>query len=273
MKKKDGRLEVGATVQVKATAVTSHAECKRLYGALWKSQTVTGVVKRVVTPPAGSGKQKSIVAEWTFGDNTKVKEVKLMNVKQVAEVEDESTGSQVADSASDDQNLSSNLTTENGTSTPSPDDVAEERTAARSSAAPTAAVFVTSHAVDWTARDINFPLNGPVPRRHWSVSSVTGQKISENQGIHSLSPFDYFQWMFPMSHLSNIVVSTNRELVRLDKRPTDVAEVLKFISLLVIMSRFEFGPRRSLWATYSSYKYLPAPNFTRIMPQHRFETS
>ena len=271
-RKKDGRREVGATVQVKATAVTSHAECKRLYGTLWKSQTVTGVVKRVVTPPAGSGKQVSIVAEWSFGDTTKVKEVKLINVKLVAEVSDNPIRSQIGDSVSCVQNVTSNLTSGNGSSTFPSIDAAVERTAVRGAQTPASAVFVSSHAVDWSAKDINSPLNGPMPRRHWSVSSVTGQKISENQGIHSLSPFDYFQWMFPMSHLSTIVMLTNRELSRFDKQPTNVSEVLKFIGVLVLMSRYEFGPRRNLWATSSSYKYLPAPNFTRIMPSHRFET-
>ena len=52
----DLRRKIGAHVLAKASVVTSNSECKRLYGVLWKTMTVAGIVKEVLTPPKGSGK-------------------------------------------------------------------------------------------------------------------------------------------------------------------------------------------------------------------------
>ena len=74
-----------------------------------------------------------------------------------------------------------------------------------------------------------------------------------------------------MSHIPIIVSLTNIELAKRDKPRTNASELLRFFGVLVLMSRFEFGPRRNLWETSTTYKYISAPNFSRIMPNHRFE--
>lgn len=271
-KKNDGRREIGAKVQAKAVAVTSPAECKRLYGTLWKTETVTGTVKRVVTPPAGSGKQTSLVCDWIIAGVTKTKEVKLVNVTL-------STAS--CNNIDRHCNAVPVTACEPSFSHSSPDlpcvsqiqDASEGRTAEENGVLTTQSyVHVTSHGTDWVPRDIRLPLNGSVPRKHWAVTNVTGMRISEDQGIRDMTPIDYFQWMFPMSHLGTIVILTNQELIARDKQPTTATEILRFFGVLVLMSRYEFGPRRGLWSTTSTYKYMAAPNFTRIMPSHRFET-
>lgn len=271
-KKNDARREVGATVSAKATAVTSASECKRLYGTLWKSQIVTGVVKRVVTPPQGSGKQASVLCEWTFGSSTKIKEVKVVNVTLVSSPSTGSATSEQPLSVAQPLDQSARLT-DNPVASAIPRDAETEWTAVPSVASSSQnAVYVTSHGIDWSYKDIRVPLNGSVPRRMWSVSHVAGSRIAEDQGVTDMSPLDYFQWMFPMSHLRIIVRLTNAELSKLDKSPTSESEVLRFFGILLLMSRYEFGARKNLWATSSTYKYIAAPNFTRIMPSHRFET-
>ena len=180
-RKKDGRREVGATVRVKAIAVTSPSECKRRYGTLWKSQTVTGVVQRVVTPPPGTGKHVSIVAEWFFGDSSKVKEVKLGNVTLVTAVNNNTGVSQGENSLSSRLPPAQSAAVNPQVSSRPQGNASLERTAVNRDDVTTRAVFVTSHGVEWTAKDIRLPLNGFVPRRHWSVSQFTGQEIGENQ--------------------------------------------------------------------------------------------
>ncbi len=270
--KKDERREVGAVVQAKARAVTSPSECKRLYGTNWKSQTVTGTVLRLVKPPPGTRRQASIVAEWQFESGTKIKEVKLVNVTLV-------TASATQSSVENLDNITQAPSGIDERRGPEPSQLSletshagEERTTAlRAPNLPSSAIVTTAHGAAWTAADIRLPLNGTVRRKHWSVSCVTGQQVSEGCGVADMSPYDYFLWMFPMSHLPAIVSLTNEQLARHAKPATNASEILRFFGVLVLMSRYEFGPRRELWMTSSANKYIPAPNFTRIMPNHRFE--
>ncbi len=64
--------------------------------------------------------------------------------------------------------------------------------------------------------------------------------------------------MFPLPHLNNIVRLTNSELTTLDKRETTAGEVLKFFGILILISKFEFSARASLWSNTAPSKYLPA---------------
>ena len=303
--KKDPRREVGAVVSSKVSVVTSDAECKRLFGSLWKTTIVTGVVKSVVTPPRGSGKQASLVVDWSVGGMTKTKEVKVVNTKLVEGPTLHSTLSEapsVDRSTPRDDTGAENQDSDPGQTPCSNGSVAAHQvemelsgpvghdgTETHGSCAPTASLLermpvarvenvthsqecVTVQGVRWLESDIRIALNGPVPRRYWTVAHVTGYSIAENQGVSGLTPYDYFTWMFPMSHLPTIVTQTNMNLARYSKALTTPDEILRFFGVLVLMTRYEYGDRRNLWKTTSTNKYLAAPNFTRIMPRHRFES-
>lgn len=267
-RRKDGRREVGATVKAKASVVTNDTECKRLFGTLWKTQTILGVVTRVITHPPGSRKQASLVCNWDFLGTTKSKEVKLTNVTLVTLSSE--TAPQPPTSTSTPLRLSVNSSSSvellNGQL---PQHVSQERTAAE----PANGNFsnVTVHGTDWIPEDIRVPINGAVPRKLWSVSNVTGQRISEGQGIGDMSPIDYFYWMFPMSHLGSIERMTNSELAKRGKPLTTISEILRYFGVVLLLSRHEFSSRKDLWSPTNSYKYIPSPNFARIMASHRFE--
>eukprot|EP00171_Calliarthron_tuberculosum_P014505 IDg14505t1 len=64
---------------------------------------------------------------------------------------------------------------------------------------------------------------------------------------------------------------TNVQLSRRCVHVTSVSELLRFIGVLVLLTRFKFGCRRSMWATTSKFKYIAAPNFAAIIPRIRFE--
>ena len=104
------------------------------------------------------------------------------------------------------------------------------------------------------------------------MTHLTRSTIAENQGSTGLTPYDYFSWMFPMLHLRTIVDQTNLNLARHAKRFTSTSEILKFFGVLVLITRYEYGDCHNLWSTTSSSQYVTAPNFTRIMPRHRFES-
>lgn len=250
-----GCRKIGAIVRGKMTAVTSTAECKRRFGINWKSATVTGTVVQVVTPPKGSGKQASVVVDWNIGSETKRKEVKIMNVRLEPPPIVTPMPNSAEETESEDEELVADIAIFGNNDEVTP---------------PTDKAYV--HGMEWSEKEIRLPLNGYIVQLPWKVRHVTGQNLGENQGTNGFTPFTYFTWMFPMSHLGSIVTLTNVNLNRNGKLATTASEILRFMGVIVLMSRYEFGRRRDLWATSSDNKYIPAPNFGKIMAQHRFHT-
>ena len=62
-------------------------------------------------------------------------------------------------------------------------------------------------------------------------------------------------------HLATIIRLTNLKLRAIRKKETTREEILKLFGVLILMTRFEFGTRASLWQTTAPFKYCPAPNF------------
>lgn len=250
-----GCRRVGAVVRAKLKAVTSDAECKRRFGTEWMTKTVTGTVVEVVTPPKGSGKQASVIVDWQVGSQIKRKSVKIMNVR----LELPPVPPPVA------------------TVTPQ---IPVEVTSELSEVQPQVPMLagtqepdeVEVHGLTWKIQGQEGNVNRYTPVRPWKVTFVTGASMGENQGSNGMTPYDYFTWMFPMSHLAKIVTMTNANLILNNKGVTDASEILRFFGIIILMSRFEFGPRRDLWETKSDNKYIPATNFALFMKHHRFET-
>lgn len=246
---------VGAVVRAKAIAVTNKHDCQRRFGLHWKVATVTGTVTEVVTPPKGSRKQVSLVVDWTIGSEVKSKEVKVTNIRLASPEADLSVTPGQTEPA-DDHGITL---------------VQDEVTASNNAESSLPPDEVEVHGVTWKEQPVTEPVNGYVTRRPWKVSHFTGQIIGENHGSNGKTPLDYFTWMFPMSHLGKIVTMTNLNLVKNGRPVTSTSEILRFFGVIVLMSRYEFGSRRDLWATSTGNKYIPAPNFGQIMPFHRFQ--
>ena len=104
---------------------------------------------------------------------TKTKEVKLVNVTLVTCPSNNTTTLRPSTRESL-QASGSQTSSGNRSHAQDQENTITERTAAGSRTLPTQnAVFVTSHGVDWRPQDLRLPLNGPVPRKFWSVSHVT----------------------------------------------------------------------------------------------------
>lgn len=236
------------------------------------SHIVTETVESVKTSPQGSRKQASVVGQWVIGDNFKTKEVKLVNVTFITSNDNNqsTTRSSLANPLA--LPLTQSPVAISRASGRVASDAQQERTAVGRDTQPDAATnSVTSHDVDWTTKDIRLPLNVLVPRRHWSVFNPVGQRLSENKGIADLSPIDYFHWMFPMAYLQVMAFLTNEHLCRRNMPVTNELGILRFLGLLVLISRHELGPLGKLWATKSTSKRISTPNFSRIMSCTLFE--
>ena len=108
------------------------------------------------------------------------------------------------------------------------------------------------HGNEWVrAAMTNPPLNGNVPFRQWSVRNLVGEVLHPGQNnlttAQEMSPLDFFLLMFPPKQLSDMVHWTNRELVKLDLKQTTESELLKLFGMFILMSRFEFTSRHTLW--------------------------
>jgi hypothetical protein len=86
------------------------------------------------------------------------------------------------------------------------------------------------------------------------------------------SRLNYFLLMFPPLQLNEIVRLTNIHLAKKRRRLTTVGEIIKFLGILILTSRFKFGRRSSLWSTSQFSKYYGAPCFGKTrMSRQRFD--
>ena len=56
------------------------------------------------------------------------------------------------------------------------------------------------------------------------------------------------------------------------EKGTNKGEIIKWLGIIILATRFEFGDRASLWSTVSKSKYRSAPDFDKTgMNRHRFD--
>ena len=137
---------------------------------------------------------------------------------------------------------------------------------------------VVVHGQRWSRRshaDLCVPINGLVVPKAWSICHpTTGDQFSFSSDIRkAYSSLDYFLLMFPPKQLQETVRLTNIQLEDKSGLNTTPGEILKWIGVLILLTRYEFGSRRKLWSTTSSSKYIPAPAFGKTgMSRNRFDT-
>ena len=102
----------------------------------------------------------------------------------------------------------------------------------------------------------------------------TGETIHEGSNINwSILPIDYFFHSFPDEQTRYTVLQTNINLLRNDKRLMTREEFYKLLGILILITRFEFTSRASLWSRTTSSKFIPAPRIgeTTGMSRNRFD--
>lgn len=253
--------------------MTHISRCRRLFGSLAGSKEVSGVVQRVAMEEKNGRKTTSVAVVWTVAGAPVAKTVALRNVKLPP-------AHAVQDQQQTNGAMASSLAPCPAAVLPQAAlPVSQPSTAGSPSAGPSSAPAVAeTHGYRWTQERVTSPVGGSLPRQMWSVRTLTGDHISE--GGDAVGPgrtreaVDYFLAVFPADQLSRMVSLTCAELDALDEPGTSAGEVLKFVGLLVLTTRFEFGSRAGLWRTTSRSKYVPAPAFGARsgMPRARFDT-
>ena len=122
---------------------------------------------------------------------------------------------------------------------------------------------------------LNIPLNNrECKTKAWSITDQfetrTHRERSDVQG--RLSRLDYFLLMFPPKQLAKMVHLTSDKLVSDGKTACSTGEMLKFFGVMILVTKYEFTCRRSLWSTVAPFKYMAAPAFGRTgMSRNRFD--
>ncbi len=117
------------------------------------------------------------------------------------------------------------------------------------------------------------PVNGPVYSRDWQVQTTLGEYWSYGCNTRQqISRLEVFLQMFPPIHLQLMVRCTNLQLQKDNKAVTTGGEILKYFGILILITKFEFSKRSSLWSATPIEKYEPAPNLGRTgMSRKRFD--
>ena len=138
---------------------------------------------------------------------------------------------------------------------------------------PEAAAMV--HDQEWFVDDpaTKLSVNGNYHSRNWAVKTRMGYMLGcggDHQNSHS--HLEYFLMLFPPEQLRLILQLTNNELAMARKNYTTAVEIVKFFGVMLLVTRFEFGSRTSLWSNVTTNKYIPAPSFGLTgMPRKWFD--
>jgi hypothetical protein len=109
---------------------------------------------------------------------------------------------------------------------------------------------VTVHGTDWFKNDAatKLPVNGPIMDRDFAIKTPIGDTITRSSDKNSIrSRLDYFMLIFPPAELTLITQLTSQALVKDCKKPTTKGEIMKFFGACILITRFEFSRRASLW--------------------------
>jgi Transposase IS4 len=88
-------------------------------------------------------------------------------------------------------------------------------------------------------------INGTYNTREWGLKTPIGDILRAESNVNKqLSRLDVFYLMFPPSQLDVMVRCTNNVMRDRNKKTTTKGEMLKFLGIIVLMTRYEF---KSLW--------------------------
>ncbi|PXF49151.1 hypothetical protein BWQ96_01100 [Gracilariopsis chorda] len=166
----DPRLTVGNVVNTRATLITSDAECKRLFGSIWKTKCLIGNVVNVVDSIETGRHQTSVTVARELPIRTKRCFINLCSLKmgtpeqeKIPHVTDDNT-----------------IQPANDTQTVTEIENAVLPANYSASATGVGGVSIQVHERVWTDKKGHLDLNGSIPDRLWKVIGPAGDIIVQN---------------------------------------------------------------------------------------------
>jgi len=266
-------LVVGAVVHTKALNVTNYMEVSRFRGTLAKDVFVDGKVLEVVYGRSKGGRTKTgMKVAWSWLNTTKVKLLAKASIRAGPAPPLEPIGSHHEGSPVTQASQAGPTSPPLLTPCPAGPHIPPPVVVPASSPAVT-----TAHGLTWTAGAVMEPVGRSVATQSWSVRALSGEVIHEEGDSigpgRSRKPYDYFMAMFPLKQMVLMVRLTSTKLEARGMRPTTGGELLKFIGVTVLATRYEFCARADLWATKARNIYLVTPAFGERtgLPRARFD--
>jgi Transposase IS4 len=268
-------------VWAKAEAVSRDA--KRVYGSEVSNTWLRGTVLEVLTQRRNAASKRSttyVKAAFMCGNLAKTSILPLQTLK------DKDPRTETATTASITNNENNNNANVNAM--PSQEPLPLQEGSNDVNVQPDSPEFNIPYQVpvactngrEWYEGITDVDMNGPVPYRSWKMTcQYSGRELTVGCDVHSanvnctLTPYDFFMACFPKEQLKFMVENTSAQLRLFEKAPLTVGELLKWFGITILMTRFEFGDRSSLWSQSSGSKYIPAPNLgTRTgMSRERYD--
>ena len=137
-------------------------------------------------------------------------------------------------------------------------------------------VVEIAHKVSWYRGDnisLSSHVNGTVCKRQWFMRNVVGDRLTVGDNIDKgYTRLDVFLLMFPPDQLTYMLRLSNANLEAAGLKATTKGELIRFIGVLILITRFEFNNRSDLWATTSVAKYVPLPDLGKTgVSRKRFD--
>jgi Transposase IS4 len=137
---------------------------------------------------------------------------------------------------------------------------------------------VNVHGRDWVNEvdvpPFGFSVNGVIPYREWGLRIPTGETWREGvNGDESITRLEVFLQLFPPRQLSDLFTLTNVQLRAKHYRETTKTELLKFIGVIILCTKYEWNNRSDLWAEHPASKYEVSPQIGKRtgMKRKRFD--
>ena len=154
-------------------------------------------------------------------------------------------------------------------------------TSSTSSSTSSKVPVTTSNDRHWYDGNCQVEVGGKHSSRYWKLQDQYGRGIEFTPGCDTgrdpqHKALDFFLAVFPKKQLKEMQERTSKALLSAQPKPlqpTTVGEILKFFGVLLIITRFEFGHRASLWATSGFTRLVPSANLGEKtgMSRERFD--
>ena len=138
-------------------------------------------------------------------------------------------------------------------------------------------IVSTNHGCNWYRykNPDDLPLNGPVRPIQWSIRFSNGDTMNQSRGDinNEMGVLEYFFCSMPQEQINHTLNMTNELLRKNLKREMTRVELCKLMGILILITRFEFTSRATLWVWQSNSKFIPPPQFgkTTGMSRIRFD--
>jgi hypothetical protein len=254
----DPRRVVGNPIWAKAMHVSR--DCRRIYGADVDKLWLRGEVLEVMVSRAEGAKRSStlIKAKYPVGNGERVKIINISQLKK-DDPNPPSPAPVMAAEAEIPAGSHKNLEQSSSTTRNTPNQVATTtraepgsvQTHGTSSTGSSQQPVAKCHGMEWYDSNTEAPTNGPFPRSPWKMlCQYTGKEFTpgcDTDKHNSLfRPIDFFMACFPKSQLSLMVEETNKGLQRHGRPKMTKGELLKWMGVLLLITRYEFGDRKEL---------------------------